>query len=164
MSQQLDEWITTNTMPGDPGSDAVVSVKLLREFIASTASEPVTPKSRNRLVLTHETRCCAKRCNGERCSRSRKNSTEFCGTHINNHSSGVVDCVDNGIVDSETTSMETVKLFVRTINGIPYYTDKSNRIYKTSNILQNSIKPEVIGQCIGDIETGYSIELCESIV
>lgn len=84
-------------------------------------------------------RCTAKRANGEQCTRRRKDSACFCGTHIKGTPHGVVDS------DGETKTVTKIEVWVQEIKGINYYIDDSNNVYLPEDILQNSTSPRKIG-------------------
>ena len=95
-------------------------------------------------------RCNARRANGEQCTRRRKENCEFCGTH----SKGV----PHGFMEQENTTHSTQKLEVIAldIQGIVYYIDKYNNVYKTEDIILGKDNPSIIAKCVKNAN-GYSI-------
>ena len=95
-------------------------------------------------------RCNARRANGEQCTRRRKDNCEFCGTH----SKGV----PHGFMEEEDATRSTQKLEVvaEDIQGIVYYIDKYNNVYKTEDIILGKENPSIIAKCI-KTTNGYSI-------
>jgi hypothetical protein len=95
-------------------------------------------------------RCNARRANGEQCTRRRKENCEFCGTH----SKGV----PHGFMEEEDVTQSTQKLevFAEDIQGIVYYIDKFNNVYKTEDIISGKDNPHIIAKCIKN-SNGYSI-------
>jgi hypothetical protein len=95
-------------------------------------------------------RCNARRANGEQCTRRRKENCEFCGTH----SKGV----PHGFMEEEDVTQSTQKLEVIAldIQGIVYYIDKYNNVYKTEDIILGKDNPAIIAKCV-KTATGYSI-------
>ena len=101
-------------------------------------------------------RCCAKRANGEQCTRRKKDECEFCGTH----SKGT----PYGMVDGEQANTSTVKkceVWVQEIKGIQYFIDDNYNVYNHEDILQNKTTPEVIGNYVKNGEE-YSVPQFEN--
>lgn len=86
-------------------------------------------------------RCCAKRANGEQCTRRRKENCEFCGTHSKGTPHGLVQ--ENP--DNDTDSQK-VEVFAEEISGIVYYLDKFNNVYKTEDILDGKQNPCIVAK------------------
>lgn len=97
-------------------------------------------------------RCCAKRANGEQCTRRRKDdTTEYCGTHLKGTPHGICD------VNEEVKSQgQKVEVWAQDIQGIIYYIDNMYNVYQVEDIMQSKVNPKVIAKYvkIGDI---YSI-------
>lgn len=87
-------------------------------------------------------RCCAKKANGDQCTRKKKDNCRYCGTHEK--------CQPHGIVNKTETDTITVKrcIHILDINGINYYVDDLNNVYNTADILKNSNQPKIIGKLI----------------
>lgn len=86
-------------------------------------------------------RCSAKRSNGEQCTRRRKESCEFCGTH----SKGT----PHGLINVDTSNQQTVQkmdVFVVNIKGIAYYLDNFSNVYSTEDILDGKQNPRVVAK------------------
>jgi hypothetical protein len=95
-------------------------------------------------------RCTAKRANGEQCTRQRKESCEFCGTHSKGVPHGSMTA------NSENAPQQKLEVFAEEIRGIVYYIDKYNNVYKTEDILGNKQNPEIIAKCT-KTATGYHL-------
>ena len=114
--------------------------------------EDVSKRKRIKNSIPGVNRCTAKRANGEQCTRKQKDGHCFCGTHIKGTPHGVVS-------NDENDEDQSVKgeVFAEDINGIIYYIDKYNNVYKTEDILNGIQDPEIIAKCV-KLETGkYSI-------
>jgi len=85
-------------------------------------------------------RCSAKRASGEQCTRRRKEGCEFCGTHFKGAPHGLI----TSNVESETLK-HSLEVNAEDIDGIIYYIDKYNNVYKTEDILKSVENPQVIG-------------------
>lgn len=97
-------------------------------------------------------RCCAKRANGEQCTRRRKDSTTtFCGTHLK----GTPHGVSNAEEDVKQQG-QTIEVWLQDIQGIVYYIDKNKNVYQPEDIMSGKIDPKIIAKYVkvGDI---YSI-------
>ena len=117
------------------------------EFIESIYSyerlvftkEDVSKRKRIKNAIPGLNRCNAKRANNEQCTRKQKEGHMFCGTHVKGTPHGVISVDDN-------TEKQIIKgeVFAVDINGIVFYVDKHNNVYKTEDILNNKQNPEII--------------------
>jgi len=90
-------------------------------------------------------RCNAKRANNEQCTRRRKSDSEYCGTHSKGSPNGFL----NADVCNECNN-EKVELTVEDINGIIYYIDNFNNVYKTEDVLSGKENPQIIAKYTRD--------------
>ena len=100
-----------------------------------------TKRKRVKSYVPHYLRCCAKRANGEQCTRKKKDESEFCGTHDKNR--------PHGVIDKDTTNevkLKKLEVWLQEINGIHYYIDDYNNVYKTEDIISNTINPKIIAK------------------
>jgi hypothetical protein len=88
-------------------------------------------------------RCNAKRANGEQCTRRRKESCEFCGTHSKGTPNGLITNTD-----SESVQLQKIQVVAEEISGIVYYIDSFKNVYRTEDILKGKSNPEIIAKCI----------------
>jgi len=86
-------------------------------------------------------RCCAKRANGEQCTRRRKDEEKYCGTHTKGIPHGVLE----GPAESHQTSVK-VEVWAQDIQGIIYYLDKSGNVYQPEDIVTNKFNPNIIAK------------------
>jgi hypothetical protein len=107
--------------------------------------EDFMKRRRVKNTVPMENRCNAKRANGEQCTRKRRDDCEFCGTHYKGTPHGVTSQNDT---DNASTSNEAVSLevFAEEIGGIVYYIDKFKNVYKTDDVLQAKLNPDVIAK------------------
>lgn len=85
-------------------------------------------------------RCCAKRANGQQCTRRKKDESQFCGTHSKGTPHGVIN-------ENETVSTVTkVEVSAIDIKGIVYYLDNTGNVYDTEDIIANKKNPRVIAK------------------
>ena len=96
-------------------------------------------------------RCCAKRATNEQCTRRKKEGIEYCGTHMKGTPHGIIDNQE----DAKVTTQK-MEVWAQDIQGIIYYIDKNNNVYKAEDIIANKINPKIIAKYIknGDL---YSI-------
>jgi len=94
--------------------------------------------------------CCAKRANGSRCTR-RKRDGSYCGTHMKGLPHGLID-------NQEETEEEIhkVEVWAQDILGIIYYIDKNGNVYQVEDIVSNKPNPKIIAKYV-KTSTGFSI-------
>ena len=88
-------------------------------------------------------RCCAKRANDEQCTRRRKDSSEYCGTHLKGTPHGIVDTQNE-----QKNTTHKVEVFAQDIQGIVYYIDKNNNVYQAEDIAMNKVNPKIIAKYV----------------
>ena len=82
-------------------------------------------------------RCCALRANQDRCSRKRKGSDLYCGTHLKG--------IPHGSIETKNVNKKkSIELWVEEIQGIVYYIDALNNVYSHEDIIQSVENPRVI--------------------
>lgn len=87
-------------------------------------------------------RCCAKRANGEQCTRRKQDDCQFCGTHSKGTPHGMIS-------DKEpVTTTKKVEVNAIDIKGIVYYLDNDNNVYDTEDIISNNKNPRVIAKYV----------------
>jgi len=95
-------------------------------------------------------RCCAKRANGQQCTRRKKDDSQYCGTHSKGTPHGIMN-------ENETVSNITkVEVSAIDIKGIVYYLDNEGNVYDTEDIIANKKNPRIIAK-YEKIEEEYSI-------
>lgn len=97
-------------------------------------------------------RCCAKRATNEQCTRRKKDGCDYCGTHLKGTPHGIVE-QNNEEVKQNTQKIE---VWAQDIQGIIYYIDKFNNVYKAEDIIINKINPKIIAKYFKDGDQ-YSI-------
>ena len=95
--------------------------------------------------------CCAKRANNSRCTRRKKDGSNYCGTHMKGLPHGLIDT-------QEETEQEVqkVEVWAQDIFGIIYYIDKNGNVYQTEDIVINKYNPKIIAKYV-KTSTGFSI-------
>ena len=102
-------------------------------------------------------RCCALKCNGERCSRRVKvvGEDNYCGTHLKGIPYGSI--LNQGA--EETPSDEKkIEIWIEEINGIQWYIDADLNVYDSTDIITGSKNPKVIHKLKRNSD--YKYEFC----
>ena len=99
-------------------------------------------RKRVKNIVPYFERCCALRANGERCTRRKKDSDKFCGTHIKGIPHGEI----NQVKQTPTHTKKTV--WAQDIKGIIYYIDDSENVYYPQDVLNNIENPKIIAKYI----------------
>ena len=118
--------------------------------------EDFTKRKRVKNVVNLFDRCCARRSNGEQCSRRKKESDNYCGTHLKGIPHGIVETLEENA--PVNTKME---VWVQDIMGIMYYIDKNYNVYQAEDIISNKTNPKIIAKYVknGEVYTIPSFEL-----
>lgn len=103
--------------------------------------EDFQKRKRVKNVVSHFERCTAKRANGEQCTRRKKDGSCFCGTHAKGTPHGVSDSGQ-----CETAKVKKIEVWVEEIQGINYYIDSDNNVYRAEDIVENKPAPAVIAK------------------
>ena len=103
--------------------------------------EDFAKRKRCKSVVPFYNRCIAKKSSGEQCTRKKRCGLDFCGTHDKNRPHGEI-----GECDKEEQILKKIEIWIQEINGISYYIDKNNNIYKTEDIMSNSESPLIIAK------------------
>jgi hypothetical protein len=108
-------------------------------------------RKRVKNVVPFFDRCCAKRANGEQCTRRKKEEDGYCGTHLKGTPHGIIDTT-NEVKDLN----QKVEVWAQDIQGIVYYIDKNFNVYQAEDIVSNKVNPNIIAKYIKTGEI-YSI-------
>jgi hypothetical protein len=109
--------------------------------------DDLNKRKRIKNTIPSSNRCNACRASGEQCTRRRKENSEFCGTHAKG--------TPNGLINENSTGSQEVKrieVFVEEIFGIVYYIDSANNVYKTEDVLDGKLNPEIIAKYVKENE------------
>tara|TARA_Y100000389_G_scaffold193871_1_gene223164 strand:+ start:4010 stop:4507 length:498 start_codon:yes stop_codon:yes gene_type:complete len=113
-------------------------LNIIKNFpILSLCNDDLQKKRRAKNKIPLYLKCNACRANGEQCSRRKKDDLEYCGTHEKNRPYGEYN---NQLGDT----YKKVEVWSQDINGILYYIDNNNNVYKTQDIISNIVNPSVI--------------------
>jgi len=115
----------------------------------SLNKEDFMKRKRVKNIVHLSDRCCAKRANGEQCTRRRKdNTTEYCGTHLKGTPHGICDHDED-----KGPQGQKIEVWAQDIQGIVYYIDKASNVYQVEDIMQGKVNPKVIAKYVKIGET-----------
>ena len=169
LNNKIDEYITTfkddikNKMV-DLGLTEDNNLHSLIQYIYNyekfqIVKDDFTKRKRTKNTISYFDRCCAKRSNGEQCTRKKKDDCEYCGTHVKGIPHGIVEENDSTIDDNSKSSSSQIthkiEVWVQDIQGIMYYIDKNGNVYQAEDIVINKVNPKVIAKYVknGDVYT-----------
>ena len=113
--------------------------------------EDIQKRTRVKNHVPFHERCRALRANGEQCTRRKKDSAKFCGTHIKGIPHGEIS-----ESDSKEQALKKVQVWAQEVNGIIRHIDKDGNVYDPQDIYQNIENPKVIAKWTKNDEK-YSI-------
>jgi len=105
--------------------------------------EDVVKRKRVKNVIPNANRCIGKLANGSQCTRRKRKDNDFCGTHVKG--------IPNGCIQLDACgecNLKSIEVHAKEFNGIVYYIDSSNHIYKTEDVLSEKQNPLIIGNVI----------------
>tara|TARA_Y100000590_G_scaffold283146_1_gene318521 strand:+ start:3629 stop:4147 length:519 start_codon:yes stop_codon:yes gene_type:complete len=104
-------------------------------------------RKRVKNVVPLYNRCCAYRANHEQCTRRKKKSSDFCGTHIKGTPHGVITDI------KKATPPLKKSVWIEDIKGIVYYIDEDNNVYDPCDVIENRSNPKIIAKytCIDGV-------------
>lgn len=140
----IQEWLKTNDCKVIKNGEDISGE--FSKFIYEHPSIVITKedfqkRKRVKNVVSHFERCSANRANGEQCTRRKKNDSCFCGTHAKGTPHGI-----NINTNVNTSSIKNIEVWIQEINGINYYIDSYNNVYKHEDIVLNKPSPSVIAK------------------
>jgi hypothetical protein len=102
--------------------------------------EDFLKRKRVKTMIPMYERCCAKRANGEQCTRRKKIDEQYCGTHNKG--------TPHGIITDEEPVITTKKIELSAIDikGIVYYLDNTENVYDTEDVISNIKNPRIIAK------------------
>ena len=152
--QHIQEWIKKNNteiMDNNGSNKTNAFLEYIYDFPPLEISKHDFQKRlRTKNNIPNYERCCALRLNGERCTRKKKDKSEFCGTHLKGIPYGSIE---------EKPATETIKVevWLEEINGIHQYIDKNGLVYSTEDIHNSVKKPRIIAKWNKDDKNEYFI-------
>ena len=101
--------------------------------------------------LNQYERCCAKKANNQQCSRRKKDTNEYCGTHTKGTPYGIYN------ENCKMKKMKKIEIWVQEINGIQYYLDNDKNVYLPEDIIDNTKSPRIISKWEYDMDGNFII-------
>jgi len=149
--------------------DTEASLKGLIQYVCdyekcelSAADFEKRKRSKNNVPI-HE-QCVAKKADGSRCTRRKRDGSEFCGTHVKGVPHGqVADNDTNTDTDTDTatqnqmmvqSSVKKLEVWLEDINGIMHYIDNNYNIYDNEDIIKGVENPRIIHKYEKDYVNG----------
>ena len=87
-------------------------------------------------VIPDNNRCIAKKSCSDQCTRRRKTDSEYCGTHSKYASQ----------IDGDSIVTKTVEVVAKEMEGIVYYVDEFQNVFRTEDILNEKENPQVVSR------------------
>jgi len=115
-------------------------------------SDDFKKRKRIKNQIPNYERCCALRCNTERCTRKKKKDCEFCGTHNKGTPYGTIDDV------GKSDKVKKISIWLEEINGIHQYIDENQNVYSTEDMNEGINPPRIISNWIKDSTGKYKIK------
>jgi hypothetical protein len=115
-------------------------------------SDDFKKRKRIKNQIPNYERCCALRCNTERCTRKKKKDCEYCGTHNKGTPYGTIDDV------GKSDKVKKISIWLEEINGIHQYIDENQNVYSTEDMNEGINPPRIISNWIKDSTGKYKIK------
>ena len=150
----IKEWFSDNNSDICGECDRSDFLKFIFDFDSlSFSKDDFQKRKRVKNIVPMSIRCCAKRANGEQCTRRKKDGCDFCGTHEKGIPHGIFQLSEK---NTECKLCKKIELTIQEIKGIYYYIDNIGNIYHHDDVIQNKNNPRIIASysLINDI---YSI-------
>ena len=149
----IQSWIDTNKLFTDDDKQSEFLKYIYDYDSVCLTSEDFQKRKRIKNIVPQCDRCLACRADGEQCTRRQQPNDKYCGTHKKGTPNGVMT-VNNTVSDNKQTKIE---VWYEEINGIYYYIDDNNNVYKNEDIMSNKESPDIIGQWVKTATGEYSI-------
>lgn len=151
----IKNWFDDNrsTISGD--SNISDFLKFIYDYDGlSLEKDDFQKRKRVKNIIPIDNRCCAKRANGQQCTRRKKDNCMYCGTHEKGLPYGIIDSEDKC---QEVSKTKKVEIWIEEIKGIHYYIDSEFNVYNHDDILNNKKNPKIIAKYIKSENGVYTI-------
>ena len=145
--------VLDSNLEGSEKNNALIEYVYNYDRLVLNTEEFSKPK-RVQNSLPSLNRCNAKRASGEQCTRKRKENCEYCGTHTKGTPHGVIILDDEKSLECNKVRSEVV---AEDINGIVYYIDQYQNVYKTEDVLNEKENPQIIAKWEKNAAGRYTI-------
>ena len=141
---QIKEWFNTNESDICGTCTRSDFLKFIFDYDSVLLSkEDFQKRKRVKNTVPIQLRCCARRANGEQCTRRKKDEHECCGTHIKGIPHGQIT---NNEIDSVENNKKKISVWAEEIMGITYYIDSNHNVYSPGDILSNIENPSIVAK------------------
>ena len=138
----IKDWFTQTNSDICGECDKSDFLKFIFDFDSlSFSKDDFQKRKRVKNIVPVAYRCCAKRANGEQCTRRKKDNCDYCGTHEKGRPNGSVETIE-----IPSKEVKKVEVWVQEIKGINYYIDNEYNVYKHEDILKNLSNPEKLAR------------------
>lgn len=91
-------------------------------------------RKRVQISIPEDSRCIANKSCNERCTRRKKDGSDYCGTHYKHTS-----------IEGQDT-LKKMDVIAKEMEGIVYYVDDFQNVYRTEDILNEKENPQVVAK------------------
>lgn len=149
----IREWFETNDTTVTGKYNLSDFLKFIYDYDSiSFNKDDFQKRKRVKNMVPLQIRCCARRANGEQCTRRKRPECEYCGTHEKGLPYGVIE---KNMKDLTIT--KKLEVWIQDIKGINYYIDDNNNVYNHTDIMKGNKSPQVIAKYCKDSDDNYSI-------
>jgi|TARA_B110000114_G_C15090077_1_gene398118 hypothetical protein len=150
---EIRKWFDTNNLLVDNEKKSEF-LKFVYDYDSvSLCQDDFQKRKRVKNIVPQCDRCEACRADGDQCTRRQQVNEKYCGTHRKGTPNGIMN-VTNIAYDEKHKKIE---VWYEEINGIYYYIDDSNNVYKNEDIMNNKESPDIIGQWVKNDKGEYTI-------
>lgn len=150
----MKEWLNEHSVLDNQGNDKTRDlIQFIYDFETLVLEEDDFKKrKRIKIQIPNYERCCALRCNNERCTRKKKKECNYCGTHNKGTPYGTIEDI------STLNKVTKISIWLEEINGIHQYIDENNNVYSTEDMNSGINPPRIISNWIKDKNGKYKIK------
>ena len=147
-------WLKEKQIIDSEGTDQTHSFMQYIFDYETLVLDPDNFKKRKRIKnsIPNYERCCALRCDNDRCTRKKKKNGYFCGTHSKGTPYGTIEDI------GKTNNVTKITIWLEEINGIHQYIDEHGKVYSTEDMNSGINPPRVISNWIKDANRKYKIK------
>jgi len=140
----INEWIKNNNCEFLDSNQKSEFLQYIYDYNnINLGHEDFQKRKRVKNTVPYYEKCLAKRANGEQCTRRKKDNCNYCGTHSKGTPHGIVQFNNE---NQAVSNIDKIEVWVQEINGIHYYIDNKNNVYKTEDVVSNKKNPDIIAK------------------
>ena len=149
----IQKWIDTNKLFTDDDKQSEFLKYVFDYDTICLSGEDFQKRKRIKNIVPQCDRCLACRADGEQCTRRQQTNDNYCGTHKKGTPNGIMS-LNNATPENKQKKIE---VWYEEINGIYYYIDDNNNVYKNEDIMSNKESPDIIASWVKSATGEYSI-------